>query len=514
LTLDSRKALHERVDRLCGMIINYLQLLEERDNIRSQSDNNPYSPILERLTKVQSSIHKNLQDAFILKRTNSVCSIQSEIKKNLSNATSLLARKNLPFLQQVVDIGVLNAAQDAFVQFAKFFPAWASTLLSLTKASPCVAGLFDRVIIDEASQCEIPPMIPALFRSKGVTIIGDPNQFPPVITMRENLHARLRYVKHELTDLDDGSFDYINRSAYDLLDVTPVLLREHFRCNEDIANYFNDAYYRGKLKFRTNIEALKFPKNMGFKRGLEWRDISTSLEDEMKEVETLLECLVRNGYDGTIGIITPFREVANNLATRLNRFTGHLEKFDINNDVNTANGFQGGERDLIIFVLALTDELSKGQEWYALADENKYIYNVAASRARACLIIVGNRQRALNYPSDVLRKLAQPLRPAKEMFQSPWEKKLYNELVKVGLNPKPQRALAGRYLDLALDEYTLDIEVDGQAYHLNKYGERKQDDVYRDLTITSCGWRVIRFWVNELKDDMDGCIAKIRDALK
>jgi very-short-patch-repair endonuclease len=249
---------------------------------------------------------------------------------------------------------------------------------------------------------------------------------------------------------------------------------------------------------------------MGFKHGLEWRDIPTCLEDEMKEVEILLEELVRNGYNGTIGIITPFREIANNLATRLNRFAGYLEKFDIKNDVNTANGFQGGERDLIIFVLAMTDELSKGQEWYAVSDENRYIYNVAASRARACLIIVGNRQRALNSSSDVLRKLAQPLRPAKKIFQSPWEKTLYDELVKSGLNPKPQYALAGRYLDLALEEYKLDIEVDGQAYHLNKFGERKQDDVYRDLTITSVGWRVIRFWVHELKDDMGGCITQIR----
>jgi len=507
----SKKALHERASRLNGRIINYLQLLEERDNTLKQSDNNPYIPILEQLTKIQLTIHNNLQDAFVLKRANSVCSINPEVKKKLMNAASLLRRKNLPFLQRVIDIGTLNEAQDAFVQFSKFFPAWASTLLSLTKASPCVAGLFDRVIIDEASQCEIPPIIPALFRSKGVTLIGDPNQFPPVITMRENRHSYLRYIKHKLTNLDDEHFDYIHHSAYDLLILNPVLLREHFRCNQDIANYFNEAYYGNKLKIRTNPERLKYPKNMGFNYGLEWRDISTSLADEMKEVETILEDLVRNSYCGTIGIITPFREVANILTTRLNRFDGRLEEFDIKNDVNTATGFQGGERDLIIFVLALTDELSRGQEWFAESEENRFIYNVAASRARACLIIVGNRQRALNSSSEVLRKLAHPLRPARNIFQSPWEKILYDELIKNGWKPIPQYPLAGRYLDLALEECKLDIEVDGQAYHLNKYGERKQDDVYRDLTITSCGWKVIRFWVNELKDDMAGCISNIKD---
>jgi len=272
--------------------------------------------------------------------------------------------------------------------------------------------------------------------------------------------------------------------------------------------------YGNKLKIRTNHKTLNFPKNMGFVYGVEWKDIVSSLEGEMKEVENILQNLANNKYDGTIGVISPFRKVANDLSTRLSRFTGRLQMFDVKNDVSTANGFQGGERDLIIFVLAITDELSKGQEWYFESEENKYIYNVAASRARACLIIVGNRQRALTSSSDVLRKLASPVRPPKQTFQSPWEKKLHDELVTTGLNPIPQYPLAGRYLDLALEEHKLDIEVDGQAWHLNKYGERKQDDFYRDLTVTSCGWRVIRFWVYELQEDMCGCIKKIKNMIE
>lgn len=510
----SREALQVRVNRLCGKITNYIQLIEEREGVLKSNEKNPYPPVLERLTRIKSTIQEHLQDAFVLKRADSVCSIEAGVKQNLINAMSLLRRRNLPFLQQVIDIGTLNDAQNAFVQYSKFFPAWASTLLSLTKASPCIPALFDRVIIDEASQCEIPPMIPALFRSKGVTVIGDPNQFPPVITMRENRHAYLRYTKHQLRDMVDERYDFINHSAYDMLMNTPILLREHFRCNEDIADYFNDTYYQSKLKVRTNAESLKFPLNMGYQRGIVWYDISTCVADEIKTVENIFEDLIHNAYRGTVGVISPFREVANKLAACLTRYQGRFPSFDVNTDVNTANGFQGGERDLIIFVLAITDELTKGQEWYAISEENRYIYNVAASRARACLIVVGNREKALNSESGALRKLAQPLRPAREIFQSPWEKVLYDELVKNGYKPVAQHPLAGRYLDLALVEHAIDIEVDGQAWHLNKYGERKQDDIYRDLTITSCGWQVKRFWVHELRDDMEKCLKEIAEAVK
>jgi very-short-patch-repair endonuclease len=68
--------------------------------------------------------------------------------------------------------------------------------------------------------------------------------------------------------------------------------------------------------------------------------------------------------------------------------------------------------------------------------------------------------------------------------------------------------LGGRRLDLALieNEVRLDVEVDGETYHRDPDGFRKVSDIWRDHVITSLGWRVRRFWVYELKEDMEKCV--------
>lgn len=506
----------ERVLRLCGDIADYLDICDEEVALKEQQLDIPEEE-RQRLAVEMAFRDKHLDSIFLAQRAITLKEIPETIKQEIKNACQRIARQNLPFLSQIIPASDIEAAQNSFRQFSKLYPAWATTLLSLSKASPCVAGLFDRVIIDEASQCEIPPIVPALYRAKGLTVIGDPAQFPPVITMREGRNAYLRYTKHHLIEQADERFDYLDHNAFDLVNVPPLMLREHFRCHEDIAAYFNEEYYTGKLKVRTNKEHLKFPENMGFKRALVWRDVHNSLDEEISVVKELLCDLKKNRYTGEIGVISPFRQVANRLKKELHSFRSLL---DVEKDVNTANGFQGGERDVIFLVLGITSKLTNGQNWYAFADENRYIYNVAVSRARACLIVVGDKERirtkALEINATALINLTKDVdqRSQKTLSQSPGEELLYNALCKAGLSPTQQYPLVGRYLDMALVEEKIDIEVDGEAYHLNKYGERKQDDIYRDIQVTSVGWKVCRFWYREVRDDLDGCVDQVLKLLQ
>ena len=78
-----------------------------------------------------------------------------------------------------------------------------------------------------------------------------------------------------------------------------------------------------------------------------------------------------------------------------------------------------------------------------------------------------------------------------------------------GLRPLPQYEIAGRRLDFALfgrGEIKLDVEVDGRFWHQNIDGSRKQSDLWRDHQLKSLGWRVRRFWVDELSKDMEACL--------
>ena len=67
------------------------------------------------------------------------------------------------------------------------FPIWAITNLTARTNFPLEFGLFDLLIIDEASQCDIPSAIPLIYRAKKVVIIGDPNQLRHVALLRDGL---------------------------------------------------------------------------------------------------------------------------------------------------------------------------------------------------------------------------------------------------------------------------------------------------------------------------------------
>ena len=150
--------------------------------------------------------------------------------------------------------------------------------------------------------------------------------------------------------------------------------------------------------------------------------------------------------------------------------------------------------------------------------------NVAVSRARAVLHVVGNRSWAARSGMPHLERLAapsqrpsQPENPFRSPWyphESPWEKILFEALKAKGVDSEPQYPVLGRRLDLALirqgePSLKIDIEVDGDQFHRNPDGSRRRDDVWRDIQLQGAGWRVMRFWVYQLRDDLDGCVEKI-----
>ena len=57
----------------------------------------------------------------------------------------------------------------------------------------------------------------------------------------------------------------------------------------------------------------------------------------------------------------------------------------------------------------------------------------------------------------------------------------------------------------------LNIEVDGVEYHRDARGELIIKDRIRNLKMIENGWDVKRFWVHEIRDNLDGCIQDIVD---
>jgi len=417
-----------------------------------------------------------------------------------------------------------------FPLILRAFPLWSVSNLSARSALPLVPGLFDLVLIDEASQCDIASVLPLLARSRRAVMVGDPMQLRHISSLDVAVEQTLLQ-QYDLTSAAVQRFTYRVNSAFDLAETNPsvsdtarVRLDLHFRSHALIADYCNEAFYAKTLHVVTVTERLHIPR--GAHPGIHWTHVMGQLTpgptgswcpEEIQAVQAELLRLAKAGYGGTVGVVTPFRQQMIRLKDTLETAgllpREFIERTDLH--IDTAYGFQGGERDLILFSLCGGPDLTPGGVWFFREDKNQF--NVAVSRARAVLHIVGNRDWALASGFPHLQNLASRTLPgwststrSEREPQSPWQIKLAEALTQAGISTVLEYPIAGRFLDLAiLGPNKLDIEVDGESVHRTARGGRKDDDYWRDLQLQSLGWQVCRFWVYELRDDLAKCVARV-----
>jgi len=102
-----------------------------------------------------------------------------------------------------------------------------------------------------------------------------------------------------------------------------------------------------------------------------------------------------------------------------------------------------------------------------------------------------------------LNKVAKKLRKN----QTEAEKELWSELRREqlkGIKFRRQQPIGGYIVDFVTFELNLVIEVDGGQHHENK------EDEDRDEWLEDEGFTVLRFWNNEVLDNIDGVLKEIR----
>jgi len=308
-------------------------------------------------------------------------------------------------------------------------------------------------------------------------------------------------------------------------------LREHFRSHADIVEYSNREWYRGALRVCTDYRKLAKPS--GQSKSIKWTPVQGTVRrargggdynrEEAEQVVNELEALlVQRGFAGTVGVVTPFRPQVNLIRDIVNqRLDLHfLEKAELT--VDTAYGFQGDERDAMLFSPCVGHEMPRGAKWFL--GEFSNLFNVSVTRARSLLHVVGDPSACASCGIKHIEKFARYFQrlkhgrgsvPHRKIFDDssvgPFEEPLYKALVEAGLKPIPQYQEHQYRLDLALPECNppVDIEVDGELFHKEWDGTRCREDVIRDLRLTALGWRVQRFWVYQVRDEMDSCVKKV-----
>lgn len=401
-------------------------------------------------------------------------------------------------------------------------PLWLASVLGTPKRIPLDYGLFDLVIFDEASQCDIASALPLFARAKRAVVVGDDRQLSFIPQLGQAQDRNLMKAQG-LPSVGMGRFAQSRQSLFDFAKRVPgvprVLLRHQYRSAGPIVDYISETFYGGQLTTSYDPKTIRPPKDQ--KPGIAWTHVAGPGITQQgnvnpSEVEAIAAhvhlLLVGQGYDGSIGVISPFRPQVQAIenAVRAKIPPQKLEGADFR--VATVDGFQGQERDVILFSPCLTTTSALSAVTFVQKDLRRL--NVAISRARAVAHVFGDLDYARSAKVRALARLAavatEPRRTGGEgVFDSEWERRLFHALKERGLDPQPQYEIAGRRLDFALfgkSGVKLDLEVDGRHWHQDTDGRRKMSDHWRDYQLRSLGWQVRRFWVDELSKNMEGCL--------
>jgi very-short-patch-repair endonuclease len=261
-------------------------------------------------------------------------------------------------------------------------------------------------------------------------------------------------------------------------------------------------------------------------------------EAEAQAVVKEAERLIGQGYRGSMGVVSPFRAQANRIRDIVSRSDGLAARLaDLDFLADTVHRFQGDERDVMIFSPVVSTGVSDSALGFLRSNPN--LFNVAISRARAALIVVGDREAALNCSVDYLERFAaysgqvgkrdgaaaleaaSDLGPEYPAVSSPervseWERRFYRALYRAGVRAVPRYPVERYVLDLVLLDgpRRLAIEIDGDGYHRNWDDELCRRQQIRNRRLLELGWDVIRFWVYQVRDDLERSVERVQQWIR
>ena len=247
---------------------------------------------------------------------------------------------------------------------------------------------YGTLFIDEAAQALEPACWIPIRKADRVILAGDHCQLPPTVKCLEALRA----------GLGDTLMQSIVRNKPGVVS----LLKLQYRMNDEIMRFSSDWFYGGMLQSAPEV---KYRSILDFDTPIEW--VNTEGMDCNEEfvgenygrinkpeaelsVNQLKEYITRIGHTRfleeriDVGLISPYKAQVQYLRLLLKR-DAFFKPFRPLITVNTVDGFQGQERDVILISLVRANE--EGQIGF-LNDLRRM--NVAITRARMKLIILGD----------------------------------------------------------------------------------------------------------------------------
>jgi hypothetical protein len=283
-------------------------------------------------------------------------------------------------------------------------PLWIGTVTDTEDLLPPVPGLFDLVILDEASHIDQIRAAPVLARARRALVVGDPRQLRFVSFVADvDVADALR--RHGLPDW----LDVRRVSAFDLAAAAaPVTwLDEHYRSAPHLIEFSARRFYDNRIAIAT-----RHPRNEGADAIDVVRVPDATVHDGVNSAEVaavigVVRDLAAAGERG-IGVVTPFRAQADALESALLKEfpVEEIERLGLRS--GTVHAFQGSEAEVVVASLGLVDGDAPARVRF-VADP--HLFNVMITRARRRLVVVTSLTVGDGLLADYLGHAARGLAP-------------------------------------------------------------------------------------------------------
>ncbi len=419
---------------------------------------------------------------------------------------------------------------------------------------PLEPGMFDVVVIDEASQMVVQKAIPLMYRAKQLVVSGDDKQLKPSVNMKNRI-----YYDQETSPIEDaivpafGLQDALKNKYYN------NLINYHYRSvYAELINFSNAFIYKNSLYVST-------PKTYDAKNPpIEWikvkdaRYVKGKNSAETKVVIKRLVKLIEENPDTTVGIVAFTKEQKNDLQIALNIEADKNEKLDLfirtheladGEDtslfVKNVSEVQGDERENIIFSIGFGRK-SDGHFPAELGEiskphgENRL--NVAVTRAKRKIIVITSLEpgdlslpkrdiggnllkhflyyaQALSYgKNDVVRRILKQHDVGEvKSFESPMHQEIFGLLRGAGYKVEYEFGFDDYKMDFVIrdeetNEVILGINLDNKQY-LRNFNTMERE-YYLPTYLEARGWNVIRIWSHQWSKDPETENARILKTIK
>ena len=379
------------------LIKKYYEMEEFFSNSFNVKDRFDYTTLMQKLQSLYTSHMTNILDDRVVKFY--------DTNKNTAKVLSKIIKGKQKF------------PKNEFEKLKIAFPCIISSVRDFAEYIQLEKGLFDLIIVDEASQVSIAQAFPALIRAKKILVLGDKKQFSNlqsyqatsivnntfVNELRKVFKKNISAESDKLVRLDTFNVKTSILDFFQNIANLDTRLKKHTRGYPEHIAYCSKTFYNNdlqaiRLRAKPISEVIKF----------DLLDYSVNEEEgnfNKKEAEVIikhLEKLKEKKIKQTVGIITPFTDQQRYLTTQI---TKHPEKDyffeDLKLKIMTFDTCQGEERQIVFYSMVSCKKRNKlnwifpmdlaNKDLEELGDKKAQRLNVGFSRVQETMHIILSR---------------------------------------------------------------------------------------------------------------------------